>query len=120
MAMPAILRKVLLLVLVGLAPSTIAADNNQAPPEGRSKLAEQEIRVELTRYYSDMRCSDGRIVPAYQTHFWPGATLATVWQPRNESKARVVVTTAEEFIKRSGTDQIAGQFTNDDDWVERI
>jgi hypothetical protein len=74
--MPPILRSVLLLVLVGAAPSAIgveravSAENNQAtPPDGRSELAEQEIRVELTRYYSDMRCNNGRIVPAYQIHF---------------------------------------------------
>jgi hypothetical protein len=54
-----------------------------------------EIMDALHRYYSDF---SARRWNAFSTHFWPGATITTIWQPRGEGGERVVITTINQFI----------------------
>jgi hypothetical protein len=37
----------------------------------------------------------------FAVHFWPGATITTVWQPPGEPAARVTVTTIPEFVRQA-------------------
>ena len=37
----------------------------------------------------------------FQDHFWPGATLTTVWAPDPEEGERVVVTTIPDFVAQA-------------------
>jgi hypothetical protein len=55
----------------------------------------RELDAAVAQYYRDMSARDW---PAYASHFWPRATLTTVWQPPGESAARVVITSLEEFL----------------------
>ncbi|MBI1854053.1 MAG: sulfurtransferase [Planctomycetes bacterium] len=58
------------------------------------------VRAELERYYG--RLSD-RDWPNFSDHFWPGATITTIWQPPGESKARVVAASVGEFVAQAPT-----------------
>lgn len=80
----------------GLDDETAAAGAGE--PASDTALAEREIRAELMSYYADM---SARNWDAYADHFWPGATLTSVWQPPGEPAARVVATTVPEFVAQA-------------------
>ena len=63
--------------------------------------ATAEVLKQITQYYADMTCSDGKMVPAFETHFWKGATITTVWQPSGHPKAEVLVTSVPDFVSQS-------------------
>lgn len=56
----------------------------------------REVREELERYYEDF---SARRWEAFADHFWPRATLTTVWQPPGEAGPRVVATAVPEFVE---------------------
>jgi hypothetical protein len=55
----------------------------------------------VSRYYADMSCSDGTFVPAFESHFWPGATVSTVWKPKGYERQQVVVTSVHDFVAQT-------------------
>lgn len=57
-----------------------------------------EVLAELERYYADFSARDW---DRFSSHFWPGATITTVWQPPGEEEDRVVVTPVPEFVARA-------------------
>lgn len=57
--------------------------------------ADAPVRARLEQYYEDFSARDWE---AFASHFWPGAAIATAWQPIGEERVRVVHTTVEEFI----------------------
>lgn len=59
---------------------------------------QREIRAELEIYYRDL---SARKWSAFATHFWPGATITTIWKPTGEPRERVHVQTVPEFISRT-------------------
>ena len=63
-----------------------------------SVLAEAEVRAELERYYGDF---SARNWVAFADHFWPGATLTTVWQPPGQSGPVVDVQTVPAFVAKA-------------------
>jgi hypothetical protein len=71
-------------------------------PRGEAVLSDtvalREIRTELERYYSDFSARDWT---AFASHFWEGATLATVWQPPGEPAPRVTRLTVPEFVRQA-------------------
>jgi hypothetical protein len=72
-----------------------------APPHAASIEAadvEREVLTAVGRYYEDFSARDWE---AFASHFWPGATLSTVWQPPTEPATRVVITTVEEFVAQA-------------------
>jgi len=68
------------------------------PKEESLSGDEQALRLAVAQYYLDM---SSRNWEAYASHFWPHATLATVWQPPGEDTPRVVVTSIEEFLEHT-------------------
>ena len=56
------------------------------------------VRAELEAYYEDLSARDWE---AFADHFWPDATLATVWRPPGEERERVETVTVEEFVERA-------------------
>ncbi len=60
--------------------------------------AEEEVRAELLSYYADFSARDWA---KFADHFWPGATITTVWQPPGEAAPRVVVTSIPEFVAKA-------------------
>lgn len=55
------------------------------------------VRERLNAYYSDL--SD-RSWDTFPDHFWPGATITTVWMPPGAAEPEVLTQTAEEFAVR--------------------
>jgi hypothetical protein len=53
------------------------------------------VLTELRSYYRDL---SARNWLAFSDHFWPGATIATRWQPAGEDSLRVWTTTVPEFV----------------------
>jgi hypothetical protein len=78
-----------------LLPACEVRRSPPAPPAGE----EQTVRAEVARYYQDMSARDWR---AYERHFWPGATLTTVWQPPGEPAPRVAIMTIDQFLAQTG------------------
>lgn len=56
---------------------------------------EEVLLDRVNDYYTDLSSRDW---DAYAAHFWPGAHLATVWQPPGADSLQVTMTTVEEFI----------------------
>lgn len=58
----------------------------------------EEILKELTEYYDHMSARDWK---GYASHFWPGATITTIWQPADEPSSRVLITSVPDFIAQT-------------------
>jgi hypothetical protein len=84
----------LIVVLVLLGGCTV----RRAAP-APSNPDDEAVRLAVQQYYRDMTARDW---PAYAAHFWPRATLTTVWKPPRESAPRVVVTTIDSFLATTG------------------
>jgi hypothetical protein len=56
------------------------------------------VMAELEAYYRDLSARDW---VAFADHFWPGATITTVWQPPGEDSARVVATSVPAFVAQA-------------------
>lgn len=83
-----------LLALFLLLPAC-ATERAPAPV---SDPARREVLQELEHYYADFSARDWK---AYAGHFWPGATLTTVWQPPGEPAPRVSTYTVPEFVAQA-------------------
>ena len=79
--------------IAGCASAPVPATSSHDPNE---LAAREEIVLALHRYYADF---SARKWNAFATHFWPGATITTIWRPPGESTERVVVTTIDRFIE---------------------
>ena len=84
----------LALALILLSACTV----RRATP-GASNPEEEAVRASVQQYYRDMSARDWT---AYAGHFWPRATLTTVWQPAGAPAPRVVVTTIDSFLTTTG------------------
>lgn len=67
-------------------------------PAGATEATRAEVIDRLEHYYADFSSRDW---DAFASHFWPGATLTTVWQPPGADASRVVVTGLDEFIAQA-------------------
>jgi hypothetical protein len=79
------------------APVLFAACAAESGPAADSDTgARREVLEVVETYYADFSAREwGR----FGAHFWPGATLTTVWQPPGEDAPRVVTTTVPEFVR---------------------
>lgn len=57
-----------------------------------------EILSMVKSYYADFSARNWKL---YQDHFWPKATLTTIWAPPGETKPRVVIMTIESFVEQA-------------------
>jgi len=83
-----------LLVVLLLAALAVPSTRGRTP----TPPMEDEVRAELLSYYADFSARDWE---KFAGHFWPDATLTTVWQPPGEPTPRVVVTPIPEFIAKA-------------------
>lgn len=67
------------------------------PAPTPDSLREQVTR-ELARYYGDLSARDWS---AFADHFWPDATLTTIWMPPGEAAPRIETTTVPEFVRQA-------------------
>lgn len=59
---------------------------------------ESEILGFISSYYDAFSNRDWT---GFSAHFWPKATLTTVWQAPGDSAARVMVSTVDEFVAQA-------------------
>ncbi len=74
------------------------AESPASQSDGASTSSEAEIRHFLESYYDVFSARDW---PRFAEHFWPGATMNTIWTPSGETVARVVATTIPEFVSQA-------------------
>ncbi|HSM16741.1 MAG TPA: nuclear transport factor 2 family protein [Gemmatimonadales bacterium] len=86
-----------LLVAVMLLATACTLERREPPPSTGSE-ARAAVLAELRSYYTDLSARDW---PAFASHFWPGATITTAWQPPGEPFVRVDAQTIPEFIERA-------------------
>ncbi|MBI4502025.1 MAG: DUF4440 domain-containing protein [Gemmatimonadetes bacterium] len=79
-------------LLVAVCSVCVAACRPGPPGDGADR---QELGNRVAQYYRDM---SARRWTSYRDHFWPRATLTTVWQPPGEGTPRVVITSIDEFL----------------------
>lgn len=79
--------------LLFLLTASLAGSESAAADAARA-----EVLAELQQYYADFSARDWE---AFASHFWPGATITTVWQPPGENQARVVVTSIPDFVAQA-------------------
>lgn len=90
-------------LIVGLTTAVLTCRFEQAPPAADRAGAAVEsdtttVLAELRSYYRDF---SARAWPAFADHFWPGATITTIWQPPGEDSARVVATSVPDFVAQA-------------------
>ena len=56
------------------------------------------VLAEIGDYYDDLSARDW---PAYEAHFWPGATITTVWQPPGQTRPSILIQTIHEIVRRA-------------------
>ena len=92
---------VLLAALSACAPKQRSTGDEAQPPAkylAAGDPVREEILKELTQYYDHMSARDW---PAYASHFWPGATITTVWQAAGEPAPKVLITPIQDFIAQT-------------------
>ena len=65
---------------------------------GGDTARRDSVVAELTRYYASFSARDWE---AFADHFWPGATLTTVWQPPGAPASEVETITVPVFVERA-------------------
>jgi hypothetical protein len=88
-------RAVSLAILVLLHGCAATPRTQQDPALEKEKA---EVIQALNVYYRDF---SSRRWTAFATHFWPGATITTIWRPPGEEAERVVATSLDEFIRQA-------------------
>jgi hypothetical protein len=58
----------------------------------------REVRATLDSYYDAFSERDW---PRFESHFWEGATMTTIWVPEGESVERVVTTSIPDFVAQA-------------------
>jgi hypothetical protein len=76
----------------------LACEVRRAPPRPADG-EDRAVREEVAQYYRDMSARDWS---AYRSHFWPGATLTTVWAPPGAAGPKVAIMTIEQFLAQTG------------------
>lgn len=85
------------LLVLGLMIVSPACEIRRAVPAASAATEERALRDRVAQYYRDMSARDWG---AYRGHFWPGATLALVWQVPL-APAEVTIMTIEQFLART-------------------
>ena len=82
-----------------LITATIAASCTQAPESGPTASPEAgRVRSTVESYYEAFSSRDWE---RFAEHFWPGATMTTIWMPPGEGSERVVATSIADFVAQA-------------------
>jgi hypothetical protein len=87
-----------LAVLVALTSGCTIRRAEPARTGGAPGSVEAEVRTELERYYADF---SARNWVAFAEHFWPAATITTVWQPPGATGPSVDAQSVPAFVAKA-------------------
>ena len=79
----------------------LVTSSSPAPAIQANDQDTRDVLNEIATYYRDMSCKEGRLLPAFQAHFWSGATITTIWQSKGHDKPEVLVTPVQDFVLQS-------------------
>ncbi|HSJ13043.1 MAG TPA: DUF4440 domain-containing protein [Longimicrobiales bacterium] len=85
-------------LLLMVTPAIARSQVGETWPRPVPDSVRAEVVAELEQYYDDFSSRDW---PAFAEHFWPGATLTTIWAPPGEATPRVVAITVPEFVEQA-------------------
>lgn len=89
-------------LVLGAMAITASACGGQPEDAAGSPASSDSLRSvilkELDSYYADF---SARNWERFSSHFWPGATITSIWQPPGADSERVVVTPVPEFVARA-------------------
>ncbi len=81
-----------------VAARSLDSSGGTRPLPAPADTLREAILAGIRAYYDDLSARDW---PAFEAHFWPGATIVTVWQPPGEDHPRVVIQTIREFVEKA-------------------
>lgn len=84
------------LALTGCGPGSSGLESPDSPTG--DPVLEAEVRAAVESYYAALSARDW---DGFADHFWPDATLTTVWRPPGEEAPRVVATTVPDFVAQA-------------------
>jgi len=84
--------------LLGIGLMAAACTVGSSGPPDRGSGVEVAVREELERYYNDFSARDWT---RFSDHFWPGATITTVWQPPGATAPTVDAQTVDSFVAKA-------------------
>lgn len=99
MVTPRALRRLVALLLA--LPLCACAGPPRAPravPGSERTPEHNAVMAAIEAYYRDFSARDWE---AFAAHFWPGATLATIWQAAGQDRPGVNAVTVAEFVERA-------------------
>jgi hypothetical protein len=79
----------------------LVMNSSPAPATQANDPDTREVLNEIARYYGDMSCKEGHLLPTFQAHFLSGATITTILQPKERDKPQVLVTPVQDFVLQS-------------------
>ncbi len=85
----------LFFAVVSCSPSENRAEQSSDPEFVASR---DEIHQFLESYYEAFSARDWEL---FESHFWLGATMTTIWAPIGELNERVVASTVPEFVEQA-------------------
>ena len=88
----------ILALVILLTPGGVHAQVETLEPQPVADSLRAEILGFLTSYYDAFSDRDW---DRFAAHFWPDATLTTVWQPPGKASPRVVVSTVDQFVEQA-------------------
>jgi hypothetical protein len=90
-----------ILIATTFVSTWLLSNCTQPPGNGevpKDPADETQVRETLASYYDAFSARDW---PRFSEHFWPGATLTTIWAPPGETVPGVVATTVPEFVEQA-------------------
>ena len=88
----------MLVVLTLLALACSAPPPPASVPASERTPEHNAVKEAIEQYYRDLSARDW---DAFASHFWPDATLTTVWQTKDQERPQVNSVTVEEFVERA-------------------
>ena len=87
------------LMVLTLAVSATSCGETQRPEPAATLDVESAKVLDVLHSYYD--AFSERNWQRFESHFWPGASITTVWQPPGETAARVVITSIPDFVDQA-------------------
>jgi hypothetical protein len=89
-------RTTLMVLIVSVACGACAPPGD--PDVEQNGGAEADVLRAIESYYDAFSSRNWAL---FEEHFWPGATMTTIWAPPGEEVARVLATTVPDFVAQA-------------------
>ena len=87
-----------LCLALSLAACAAPGSGGRRMPGSQRTPAHNEVHAAIVDYYATLSARDWEALP---DHFWPGATLTTLWAEGGAGEPEVFTVTVDEFVARA-------------------